>query len=54
MEERSIQLDEINLHGLVTLLLKNLWVIIAICLSAILCFTAVCKLSHTPTSIGLS
>lgn len=49
MEERSIQLDEINLHGLVTLLLKNLWVIIAICLSAILCFTAVCKLSHTPT-----
>jgi capsular polysaccharide biosynthesis protein len=49
MEERSIHFDEINLHGLVTLLLKNLWVIVAICISAILCYTSVCKLTYTPT-----
>ena len=41
MEERSIHLDEINLYGLVALLLKNLWVIVALCLSAVLCFMPV-------------
>lgn len=48
MEDKAIHFDEINLHGLVTLLLKNLWVIIAICISAILCYTSVCKLAYTP------
>ena len=48
MEEKSIHFDEINLHGLVTLLLKNLWVIIALSISAVLCYTSVCKLAHTP------
>ena len=48
MEEKSIYFDEINLHGLVLLLLKNLWVIIAICISAILCYTSVCKLTYSP------
>ena len=49
MEEKSIHFDEISLHGLVLLLLKNLWVIIAVCISAVLCYTSVCKLTHTPT-----
>ena len=49
MEERSIYFDEINLHGLVSLLLKNLWVIVAFCISAILCYTSVCRLTYTPT-----
>ena len=49
MDERSIRLDEINLHGLVALLLKNLWVIAALCISAILCYTSVCKLAYTPS-----
>ena len=49
MEERSIHYDEINLHGLAALLLKNLWVILAICISAVLCYTSVCKLAYTPT-----
>lgn len=49
MEEKSIHLDEINLHGLVLLLLKNLWVIAALCISAILCYTSVCKVTYTPT-----
>ena len=48
MEERSINFDEINLHGLVTLLFKNLWVIVAICISAILCYTSACRLTYTP------
>lgn len=49
MEEKSIHFDEINLHSLALLLLKNLWVIIALCLSAVLCYTSVCKLSYTPS-----
>ena len=48
MEERSIRFDEINLHGLISLLLKNLWVIIALCISAVLCYTSVCRLTYTP------
>lgn len=49
MEEKSIHFDEINLHGLVLLLLKNLWVIAALCISAILCYTSVCKLTYSPS-----
>ena len=48
MEEKTINLDEINLYSLVLLLLKNLWVIVALCISAILCFTSVCKLTYSP------
>lgn len=49
MEDRSLYLDEINLHGLVIWLLKNLWVIVALSLSAMLCFGAVQRLTYTPT-----
>ena len=49
MEEKTIHFDDINPHGLVLLLLKNLWVIIAICVSAILCYSSVCKLTYTPS-----
>ena len=49
MEERSIHLDEISLHGLASLLLKNLWVIVALCISTLLCYTSVCKLTYKPT-----
>ena len=49
MEERSLQLDEINLHGLVALLLKNLWVVAALCISALLCFVSVSRLTYTPS-----
>ena len=48
MEEKSIHLDEINLHGLVSLLLKNLWVVVALCVSAVLCYTSVSRLAYTP------
>ncbi len=49
MEEKWIHLDEINLHSLLLLLLKNLWVIIALCISALLCYTSVCKLVYSPS-----
>ncbi len=49
MEEKTIHFDEINLHGLVLLLLKNLWMIVALCISAVLCYTSVCKLTYTPS-----
>lgn len=48
MKEKSIHFDEINLHGLVLLFLKNLWVVAALCISAVLCYSSVCKLSYTP------
>ena len=49
MEEKAIHFDEISLHGLMLVLLKNLWVVAALCISAILCYTSVCKLVYTPT-----
>ena len=49
MEEKTIRFDEINLHGLLALLLKNLWVIAALCISAVLCYSSFCRLTYTPT-----
>ncbi|MBO5869035.1 MAG: AAA family ATPase [Oscillospiraceae bacterium] len=48
MEDRSIHFDEINLHGLISMLLKNLWVVVALCISAVLCFSSLCRLNYTP------
>ena len=48
MQETTIRFDEINLRSVITLLLKNLWVIVALCISAILCFSSVSKLTYTP------
>ena len=49
MEEKSLRFDEINLYGLVALILKNLWVVAALCISALLCFTSASRLTYTPT-----
>ncbi len=49
MEEKTIYLDEINLHSLLFLLLKNLWVVVAVCISAILCYSSFAKLTYSPT-----
>ena len=48
MEEKTIQFDEINLYDLIALLLKNAWVIVVLCISAILCYTSFCRLTYTP------
>ena len=48
MEGKTVQLDEINPHGLLTAILKNLWVVVLLCVSALLCYTSVCRLLYTP------
>ena len=48
MEDKSLRLDEINFYSLIALLLKNLWVIAALCISALLCYTSVCRLTYEP------
>ena len=48
MEERFIRFDEINFHGLARVLLKNLWTIVLLCISAVLCFTSVSRLIYSP------
>ena len=48
MEERFIRFDEINFHGLARVLLKNLWTIVLLCVSAVLCFTSVSRLIYSP------
>ncbi len=40
--------DEFYPHGLVSVLLKNLWVIILVCASALMCYSSVYKLTYTP------
>lgn len=49
MEEKNIRLDEINILGLFLLLVKNIWVILALCISVVLCYTSVCRLTYTPS-----
>lgn len=49
MEDKRLRLNEINLYGLVVLLLKNLWVVVALCVSAVVCYGSVCKLAYTPS-----
>ena len=49
MEEKSMHIDEINPYGLGSAILKNLWVVVAFCISAVLCYTAACRLNYTPT-----
>ena len=49
MEDKTIRLDEINLHGLASLLIRNLWIVVAVCISAILCYTSLSRLTYEPT-----
>ena len=48
MQDNTIRFNEINLHGLVKTLLKNLWVIAALCISSLLCYTAASRMFYTP------
>lgn len=49
MEDKVLRLSDINPHGLVATLLKNLWVILLLCISAVLCFTSICRLTYVPS-----
>ena len=48
MEDRKMRFDEFYPHGLVSVLLKNLWVIVVLCISALMCYSSVYKLTYTP------
>ncbi len=48
MQEPTIRFDEINLRSVIALVLKNLWVIVALVASALLCFNSASKLTYTP------
>ena len=48
MEEKVLRLDEINIPGLIKVLLKNLWIVVALCISAVLCYSSACRLTYTP------
>ena len=49
MQNRVLYFDEINLRALLRLVLRNLWVVALVGISAILCFTAISRLTYTPT-----
>ena len=48
MDEKRIVLSEINPHALLTVLLKNLWVCVLMCISAVLCFSSAWRLVYVP------
>lgn len=48
MEEKTIRLDEINLYGMIIVLLKNLWVIVVLCISVLIGYTSLCRLTYKP------
>lgn len=48
MNDKKIDLREINPHALVALLLKNLWVSLLVCISAVLCFSSLWRLTYVP------
>ncbi len=48
MKEKVIRLDEINFYALAAVLLKNLWAIVLLCISAVLCFSSISQLTYVP------
>lgn len=48
MEDKTLHWDEINPYTLLRTLLKNLWVIVLLCASAVMCFTSVSRLIYKP------
>lgn len=48
MDEKTIRLDEINLHGLIVYVVRNLWIVVLLCISALLCYTSACRLTYQP------
>ncbi len=48
MEEKTIRFDEINLYGIILMLFKNLWVIVLLCMSILIGYTSICRLTYKP------
>lgn len=48
MEEKNIQLDELNFRTMVIAVLKNIWIVALFCASVLLSYTAYAKLTYEP------
>jgi len=48
MREKTFRIDEINLHSLVRSLLKNIWVVVLVCLSVVMCVSSFAKYTYKP------
>ena len=48
MENKSVFFSEINPHALIALILKHVWVVVLMCISAVMCFSSVCRLTYVP------
>lgn len=49
MEEKILRFDEINLRSLIITFLKNTWIVLLICATALLCYTSAVKMTYEPT-----
>ena len=49
MDDKMFRLNEINIPGLLAALLKNLWVVLLLCISTVLCYTSVYQLTYVPS-----
>lgn len=48
MEERTVRFDELNLRITLKAVLKNFWVVVLFCISALLCYNAQARLTYKP------
>lgn len=48
MEDKAIHLDELNLPTMILAVLKNLWVVVLLCISVLLCYSGYSKLTYEP------
>lgn len=48
MEQMNIRFDEINLRSLIKAVLRNLWVVVLLCASVLLCYNGLSKLTYKP------
>ena len=49
MDDKALRLSDINPHGLIASLLKNLWVVVLLCISTLLCYTSISRLTYVPS-----
>lgn len=48
MERQKLQLDEINFRLILKAVLKNLWVVLLLCASVVMCYSGYAKLTYSP------
>jgi len=48
MNEKRFLLEEVNLHSLAVAILRNLWVVALLCISAVMVYTGIAKVTYEP------